>query len=133
MSEQDISAEVEELRQQLARQAAEASAACQEWDARCQGLEAEAADLRERLTTTERLAQVRLERREALERRLVPEAGLLERAAVYATAHSLVSPGNIGRSQSPDDALQLRETAYAIRAWRGDGDGREEQEEGDKS
>ena len=56
---------------------------------------------------------------------LVPEAGLLERAAVYVTAHTLAGPGNIGRSQAPEDASQLRNLAYTIRAWRGDGDGGE--------
>ena len=98
----------------------------------------EIAELREqlaaaRLKTDEacKTVQVQFKRNGQLERRLaavaalVPEAGLLERAAVYATAHSLASPGNIGRSQAPEDASQLRNLAYTIRAWRGDGDGGE--------
>ena len=134
MSEQDISAEVEELRQQLARQAAEASAACQERGARCQGLEAEAADLRERLATAED-ETTRLCKELTIASSLVPSADWLK---MLALAEHPVGPANCtdcpfwnsstGRCEDQCDEVDIWATVLAanIRAWRGDGDGREE-------
>ena len=129
MSEQDISAEVEELRQQLARQAAEASAACQEWDVKCQGLEAEAADLRERLATAED-ETTRLCKELTIASSLVPSADWLLMAAV---AQDYFKPGCYKHCPLADEAGECglecddigdwaRNLAARIRAWRGDGD-----------
>ena len=125
MSEQDISAEVEELRQQLARQAAEASAACQEWDVKCQELEAEAAELRKRLVGAHQVENI-LRGQLATVTDLVPSAGLLERLAC-AIEGSLAIPGIAELvPQIRADGRMAGSLAARIRAWRGDG--REERE-----
>ena len=117
-----------DLRQQLADQAAEASAACQEWDAECQRLEAEAAELRRRLTERCELAGhcqhcyagSDLPRRLATAEAgaaLVPEAELLEMVVENGVDSTV--------------AHELCDLADRIRAWRGDGDGGEEGSDGD--
>ena len=141
MSEQDISAEVEELRQQLARHAAEANSVCQEWDVKCQGLEAEAAELRKRLVGAHQVEDI-LRGQLATVTDLVPSAGLLERAAemMWHTCESCPTlkvrcPGYRGdRANGLCNTLtkELMELAARIRAWRGDGGGGEEQREGSK-
>ena len=129
------------LRQQLDTQAAEASAACQEWDEKCQELEAEAAELRKRLVaaqlkTDEACKAVRaqfkrngeLEQQLAVVASLVPEAEWLEQAAVMAWHHCESCPvENDGcRGRKREDwtckmlQAQLRNLADRIRAWRGD-------------
>ena len=122
----------EELRQQLTTHAAEANSVCQEWDARCQGLEAEAADLRKRLVGAHQVENILREELDTVTD-LVPSAGLLERLAC-AIEGSLAIPGIAELvPQIRADGRMAGSLAARIRAWRGDGDGREEQEEGDKS
>ena len=52
----------------------------------------------------------------ALRALLAGAVPLLERAAVYATAHAITNPGNLGRPRAPEDALALRELAQGLRA-----------------
>jgi len=94
---------------------AEASSACQQWDAKCR----------------------ELERRLALVTALVPEAAMLQRMAddadhmgdKYAIEASLGIPGAAENERlSRIDDETARALADRIRAWRGDGDGGEEQE-----
>jgi len=121
-----------ELRRQLVEHAAEAGAACQEWDVKCQELETAAAEWRADVV---RLTQerARLRGRLATVAALVPSAGLLERLAC-AIEGSLAIPGIAELvPQIRADGRMAGSLAARIRAWRGDGDGREEQEEGDKS
>jgi len=109
------------LEQQLTTQAAEASAACQEWDARCQELEQRLAVVQEAIN--ERDAELVL-LRNALDTLPLYEYGDAQREGCDAK----------GAWDCFREALEEHVTAVrsapavydAIRAWRDDGEGREE-------
>ena len=84
---------------------AEASSACQQWDAKCR----------------------ELERRLALVTALVPGAGLLERLACVTEGVRAIPGFAEFVPQTLTDGHMARDLAARIRAWRGDGDGGEEQ------
>jgi len=132
---------------------AEASSACQQWDAKCQGLEAERDELRQqadRLRTAaiegygvmEKAEEAihYLEQQLATVTALVPDLDWLRMVTCYPHGcagcpyHKLVT-GTLCDMQCGKISEVAGELAARIRAWRGDGDGREEREgesDGDK-
>ena len=102
-------AEAADLRQQLADQAAEASAACQEWDERCQ----------------------KLERRLMTAKALVPSDSLLHWLAEVAYYEVSRWYDDADREGAVESIREIKRLAARIRAWRGDGDGSEEERERD--
>jgi len=117
-----------------------ASSACQEWDVKCQGLEAERDELRQRADRW-RTAAIEgygvmekaeeaihyLEQQLATVTALVPSAGLLERLACVTEGVRAIPGFAEFVPQTLADGHMARDLAARIRAWRGDGDGGEEQ------
>lgn len=90
---------VTDLRQQLTTHAAAASAACQEWDVKCQELE-------------QQLARVTA---------LVPEAELLQELAQVVEHEAWPLPDwPQHRARAMEQVQQLQELATRIRGWRGE-------------
>jgi len=125
---------------------AEASSACQQWGAKCQGLEAERDELRQqadRLRTAaiegygvmEKAEEAihYLEQQLATVKALVPEAEWLEMIVATTRMEDDCTrcPYRVDRCdlQCNDAHKQASTLAARIRAWRGDGDGREERDE----
>ena len=103
---------------------AEASSACQEWDAKCQRLEAEAAGLRERLATAED-ETTRLCKELTIASSLVPSAEWLLMIAAVVDGFGCDACPYLGNCENYCDRIsdKARARAARIRAWRGDGDG----------